>query len=158
MNTFIKIIQLTTIAMNTNNIKPDISEFSFLTGTWECNVWGGTFEEVWNAPKANSITNMGRHFKNGTMSFMEFGSIELDADSKWNLHMIFGKLGEGEKKPTSFELESFKKGEVIFVNKQNDFPTHIKYSSVNKNSMTCVIYGRADGKEEKEIFNFKKSK
>ena len=137
-------------------ISPKIEDFGFLTGTWECSVWEGIFEEVWNTPRGNSITNMGRHFKDGKMTFMEFVSIEQDANGGWGMHMIFGQLQKGEKKPTSFKLDSFKENEVVFVNLKNDFPTHIKYWKPAENKLNCLISGRADGKEEKTLFEFKK--
>lgn len=137
-------------------MQPKISDFSFLAGSWSCQIWDGTFIEVWTTPKANSMTNMGRHFKDDKQTFMEFGSIELNKSDAWEMHVIFGNLGDGPKKPTTFSLQRWEKGSFTFVSEKNDFPTHITYSAVDKNAMKCVISGRADGTKKEHTFNFQK--
>lgn len=47
---------------------------------------------------------------------------------------------------------------VEFHDPLNDFPTNIRYEAMGKDKFRCTIYGRADGKKEEEIFNFRRAK
>jgi hypothetical protein len=152
-------IALSLITLLTTQPAPAVNQnaFDFLAGSWKANIWGGVFEETWTKPIGNSVTQMGRHTAKGKLTFMEFGSVEKAADGSWAMFLIFGEVSK-QAPAVGFKLTEAKKGEVLFVNAKNEFPTHIRYTSKSKNEMTCVIYGRADGKEEREVFNFKRVK
>lgn len=137
----------------------DIQDFSFLTGTWTAEIWGGIFEETWLAPKGETVVGLGRHTANGKTTFVEFASIERSKDGDWTLFMILGSPKSGQKTPKPFKLSKSVPGKMVeFVDPLNDFPTNIKYEAMGKDKFRCTIYGRADGKKEEEVFNFIRAK
>jgi len=135
------------------DFKPE--DASFLAGSWTAEIWGGVFEEVWLAPKADSIIGLGRHSAEGKTTFMENATIQKSKDGAWTLYITLGLDGASSKTPIAFKLQEFVAGKsVTFANLKNEYPTHVAYTNVSKDKMKCVISGRADGKEASDTFNF----
>lgn len=132
-------------------------DFGFLSGSWEAEIWGGVFEETWSVPRAGTLTHMGRHTSDGTTGFLEFASIEKK-DGRWTLFVMLGKPSSGDKKPTPFVLEKATKGDFTFFSPTNAYPTRIRYQGEGKDTMTATLYGKEDGKDKTDVFNFKKVK
>lgn len=133
------------------------SDFAFLTGSWEAQIWGGVFEEVWSKPAGGTITHMGRLLVEGKTSFIEFSSIEKDRQGRWTLYVMLGAPSRGDKKPVPFMLQKAAKGDLTFVNPQNAYPSSIRYQGEGKNVMTATLQGTQDGKDQTDIFNFKRA-
>lgn len=132
------------------------SDFAFLTGSWEAQIWGGTFEEVWSKPAGGTITHMGRLLVEGKTSFIEFSSIERDKEGRWTLYVMLGAPSRGDKKPVPFVLEKAAKGDLTFLNPLNAFPSSIRYQGEGKAVMTATLKGTQNGNDQTDVFNFKR--
>lgn len=132
------------------------SDFAFLHGSWEAEIWGGIFEEVWSKPAGGTITHMGRLLVEGRTSFIEFSSIEKDKEDRWTLYVMLEAPSRGEKKPVPFVLQKAAKGDLTFVNPENDYPSSIRYQGEGKATMTATLTGTQEGKAQKDVFNFKR--
>ncbi len=133
------------------------TDFVFLSGSWEAEIWGGVFEETWSIPKGGTMTHMGRHTRDGKTSFIEFASIE-QVEGKWALYIMLGAPSKGAKTPAVFALEKALKGDITFYSPTNDYPTRIRYQGDGLSSMTATLTGREDGKDKSDIFRFKRKK
>lgn len=72
-----------TLAYDSAQIRPKatLSEVAWLTGHWRGPALGGTSEEVWSAPEANSMMGMYRLMKDGQVVFYEIMSMQPDGGS-----------------------------------------------------------------------------
>ncbi len=131
------------------------SDFAFLQGSWEAVIWGGIFEEVWSKPAGGTITHMGRLLVEGKTAFIEFSSIEKDKEGRWILYVMLGSPSRGDKKPVPFVLQNASQGDLTFVNPQNAYPSSIRYQGEGKAIMTATLTGEQEGKDQKDVFNFK---
>ena len=136
--------------------KPTIEDLSWMTGSWSCEIWGGTFEEHWIAPRGGTMQATGRHISSDKTEFMEFLSIE-PSDKGLTMWIIVGAPSKGDKKGVPFELTSLKDKEAVFENKAHDFPSKIVYTLKSADKMDCILTGNEKGKDRKETFAFAKS-
>lgn len=133
-----------------------IEDCAFMTGSWEAEIWGGVFEETWLPARGDSMVGVGRHVSAGRTTFVESMTIEL-CSGKWTMFMILGSPSKRDKSPVPFDLLEFVAGEsCTFANPANEFPTHIKYDQAADGELKCVIFGRADGAEQSEVFEFRR--
>lgn len=135
---------------------PRIEDLVFMTGHWTCDVWGGTFEEIWTMPAAGTMQGLGRHVAGGKTTFMEFLSIEPTQGGGLTMWIILGAPSKGDKKPVPFKLTSAANGVAVFENSGNDFPSKITYraSGKEKRKLLCRIEGVQNGKREHTDFEF----
>jgi hypothetical protein len=132
-----------------------VDDLKWMSGTWECSIWGGTFEESWSKPRAGTMVGSGRHMEGTTTGFMEFMSIE-PSNGVLTMWMLLGSPSAGDKKGVPFKLVSLTDGIATFENKKNDFPSQIIYSKT-KTGMKCRIQGTQNGKAAHEDFDFKRT-
>lgn len=134
---------------------PKIEDLAWMQGTWQCEVWGGTFEEHWTAPRAGTMLGVGRHIEGEKTGFMEFLSIE-PSDDGLTMWIMVGAPSKGDKKPVAFRLTQLKDKEALFENPQNDFPSQIRYRMRADGNLFCRIEGKGrDGKPSSQDFDFK---
>jgi hypothetical protein len=135
--------------------KATVDDLKWMSGSWECAIWGGTFEENWSKPRAGTMVGSGRHMEGTKTAFMEFMSIE-PSNGVLTMWMLLGSPSSGDKKGIPFKLVSYEAGVATFENKANDFPSQIIYSKT-KDGMKCRIQGTQNGKAAHEDFNFKRA-
>lgn len=145
---------LASLLTTMNSPAAKIEDLRFMSGAWQCDIWGGTFEEYWTPPAGGAMQGSGRHLANGKTGFMEFMSIESSSEGL-TMYIMLGAPSKGEKKPVPFRLTSFDGKTALFENSKNDFPSKIAYVK-ESNGMSCWISGIQDGKETKEDFKFKR--
>lgn len=126
-----------------------------MSGSWEAEIWGGTFEETWSVPRGETMTHMGRHTSEGRTGFLEFASIEKK-EGRWAMFVMLGAPSKGAKNPTAFGLEKAAKGDITFYSPTNDYPTRIRYQGDGKNTLTATLTGKENGKDKSDVFNFKR--
>jgi hypothetical protein len=136
--------------------KAKIADLAFMSGTWTCQVWGGTFQESWSTPAGGTMQGYGRHIAGGKVGFMEFMSIETRPEGLV-MYMVLDAPSKGEKKPVPFKLSSFDGKTALFENPKNDFPSKICYVKTPA-GMKCWIEGMQGGKKSREDFAFKRVK
>lgn len=60
--------------------------------------------------------------------------------------------------PIRFALASISNSQLVFENKEHDFPQMITYTQINSDSLVAEISGVENGKERKESFPMKRVK
>jgi hypothetical protein len=143
-----------TVAMNQGTAKPDVKDLAWMSGAWECSIWGGTFQERWSEPAGGTMIGSGRLIAEGKTQFMEFMSVEPNKEGKLVMWMLLGSPSEGTKKGVPFTMTSSTKTEAVFENPKNDFPSKIMYKR-SGDMLKCRIEGMQGGKPSHEDFDFK---
>jgi hypothetical protein len=140
----------------TEDLKSITAEaLAFMAGTWTAQIWDGTFEETWSTPLGGTMQGIGRHHVNGKVGFMEFMSIE-PTPAGLLMFMVLGAPSKGACKPVPFVLCEFENGCAVFVNEENEYPTHITYEMGDGNTLKCRIEGVSNGDAKGEDFAFKR--
>jgi hypothetical protein len=134
-----------------------VKDISWMQGSWEANVWGGTFEEHWTSAKAGTMLGVGRHMEGAKTGFMEFASIEATKDGL-TMFMMLGAPSKGSKTPVPFVLTKLNGKEAVWENPKNDFPSKIIYKMRADGNLFCKIEGVEKGKPSSQDFDFKKIK
>lgn len=136
--------------------EPRLEDLAFMTGTWTCEVWGGTFEETWLAPRDGAMAGVGRHRAEGRTGMMEFMAIERAEDGSITLYVAQGRPSRGTKPAEAFRLESADGRTAVFARTGEDFPQRIRYE-VRAGGMLCVISGVQRGEPAEVRFEFRPS-
>lgn len=133
--------------------RPTVDDLRFITGSWRCDIWGGVFEETWSAPADGTMVGVGRHRSAGKTGFMEFMSIETDAEGGITMFIALGALSKGPTKPVPFQLSAAGQNVAVFEREGDDFPTRVHYERLAER-LKCTISGTKDGEAKTESFDF----
>lgn len=126
----------------------DISELSWIEGSWQGEAFGGETEEVWTAPSAGSMMGMFKLISEGEISFYELMTIVEKEGSLLLRIKHFDKdmTGWEEKdKSVEFPLVDIKKNAVYFDG--------LTFKKVSDNEMQVFV--NIEG-EEVEFVYFRK--
>jgi len=120
----------------------EISDLGAMAGCWEYNnVKNPAFvSEQWMKPLGSSMIGMGRTVKKGKTTDWEFMRIEQRDDA-----LYFIAHPKANKTETAFKLISSTAREVVFENKEHDFPQRVIYKLGDK-TLTGRIEGNFNGK------------
>ena len=132
-----------------------VETLEWMSGTWECEVWGGRFQEHWMPPNRGTMQGVGRFEKDGKIEFMEFMSIELSDDTV-TLYMILGAPSKGDKSPVAFKLTGYDGTRAYFERSDDGYPKRIVYSKPVSGTMLCRIEGVKDGEQTSDEFEFRR--
>jgi hypothetical protein len=132
-----------------------VEQLVWMTGSWQCEVRGGIWQEHWAEPRAGTMQGMARHFKDDETGFMEFLSIE-SSDHGLTLWVIIGAPSKGEKTPASFRLTQMDGQRAVFEDPNRDFPNKVTYSKAGAEGMQCLVQGVKNGVDITEEFNFQR--
>lgn len=133
-----------------------VDDLAWLAGRWECQIWGGTFEEQWSVPRAGSMLGHGRLMRSDRTVFVETMAIEADPTGTLVLYVRPGGH-KSEAKPTPFRLLEISKDSLVWSNPEHDFPQRIAYQREGE-QLTVQLNGVEDGKSKSETLNFKRLK
>lgn len=133
-------------------MKDELSYLEWMSGSWTCEIWGGTFEEYWAAPRGGAMIGMGRHLVGAETRFIEFMSIEAEPEpAMW---ILLGHPSKGTKEPHRFRLTTATATEGVFEDPGHDFPSSIRYEKLAPHAMRCRLTGERFGEAELADFNF----
>lgn len=120
--------------------EPDLSELAWLAGNWTGVQDGVEMEELWQAPKGNSMLGVHRDVAQARMVSFEFLRIEATAEgiTYWS--------SPGGQPPTGFRLKELKGKRAVFENPKHDFPQRIIYWRSDDGSLHAKIEGTENGK------------
>jgi hypothetical protein len=132
-----------------------IRQMEWIIGKWENITRDGSLYEIWT--KTNDTIYSGRSFMiaNNDTVFSERISLEL---KKNELFYIPTVCDQNNAQPITFKLVSNEKNEIIFENKEHDFPQRIIYTNSNPDSLYARVEGNDNGKFRKEEFFMKRSR
>lgn len=130
---------------------PSDVSFSWLTGTWKGEGFGGILEEVWSSPDKNgTIMGMFRHIGDSSIvTFYEFWV--MDSLGMKLKHYSPDMVGWEEKDDyVTFERVSFEKGKVTL--------NGLSYEQRSENEMVITLKLKNGDKIDTEVFEMKRVK
>ena len=123
-----------------------IVKLAWLAGHWRLEKAGRVIDEFWMAPAGGVMLGMGRTVSKGKELEHEFLQIREGPDGE----LYYVALPSGQTEAT-FKMVSLTETEVIFENKEHDFPQTIGYSLGPDDTMLAYIEGPAPNGETKRI-------
>jgi hypothetical protein len=131
--------------------KHDLRSVSFMAGCWEMKVPGRklVITEQWMLPAGDAMLGMNRTLTDGKMSAFEFLRIIQKGDT-----LYYVALPSENDTPTSFQLKSVTKGNVVFENLGHDFPQSITYTVKGPNAMTAAVEGLGNERPKRRRIEF----
>lgn len=138
-------------------LKADVKDLSFMSGTWgQVHEWGD-MEETWSKPMGNCMVSTFRCLKDGKVVFYEFVVIEQEGNTPVlkMRHFNPGSIGwEDKNTPLEFSLIELSKNKAVFEVK--DKSLKMTYTVTPKSKMDIVLEEKnKDGVMQKTQFNFK---
>ncbi|MET0759371.1 MAG: DUF6265 family protein [Flavobacterium sp.] len=142
-----------TLAEPTPKTFAQIEKASWLVGEWGNTSKEGVLTETWT--KENDSTFLGKtYFITGKdTAFTE--SIQL-MQKKDQLLYIPTISDQNEGKHVTFTLTTSSDNQLVFENKEHDFPQKITYNKISNDSIIAEISGIKDGKKSTESYPMKK--
>ncbi|CAN5201765.1 DUF6265 family protein [soil metagenome] len=133
------------------DVKPSLRSVAFMSGCWEMKIPGRkvVISEQWMSPSGDAMLGMNRTLTDGKMSGFEFLRIVLKGD---NLYYV--AMPSENDTPTSFELKSASKNNVVFENLGHDFPQTITYTINGSKSMTAIVEGLGSERPKRRRIEF----
>ncbi len=129
-----------------------ISDFRWLSGSWEANVGTGLMDEHWNEPSGDTIQGMGRGVRNGKTVFLEFMLIRPEGAD-----IVLTIIPPGEQE-IKFRLTQSSSNEAVFENPARDFPKKILYRLNADGSIFSRVEGHSNGKPISQDFAFRRKR
>ncbi len=134
--------------------KVSIDQFSWLSGHWIGDGFGGVSEEVWSEPRGGSMVGLYRHLKdNGeTNNFYEILTIYEDEGSiKLRLKHVNPDMTGWEEKDdfVNFPFVSIEEGKAVFKG--------LIYELTGPNTMQITLTLSNKDKKWDEVFTFKRT-
>ena len=129
------------IAAQKNEISK-IADFEWMAGCWERRDDAKKLfvSEQWMSPAGTSIHGMGRTVKDGKTTGWEYMRIEQRSDG-----FYFVAKPKENPEETAFKLISSTLNEVVFENKEHDFPQRVIYK-IQGTKLIGRIEGNNNGK------------
>ena len=133
---------LSTLYIVGQNKVTEIGDLDGMAGCWERkdDAKNLLVSEQWMSPAGTSILGMGRTVKNGKTTDWEFMRIEQRADG-----IFFVAKPKANSEETAFKLIGSTLNEVVFENKEHDFPQRVIYK-LQDTKMIGRIEGNNNGK------------
>lgn len=119
---------------------PDLSALAWMAGNWTGLEGDVEMEELWQAPKGNSMLGLHRDVAKGRTVSFEFLRIEAmpDGVTYW--------ASPGGRPAVPFRLKELKDRRVVFENPKHDFPQRIIYWLGEDGTLHAKIEGTQGSK------------
>ena len=137
----ISFVLLGALLTNAQTAVSRLADINWLAGCWERNDKSKSLliSEQWMAPAGGLMIGMGRTVKSGKTTGWEYMRIEQRADG-----IYFVSKPKENAEETAFKLIRSTKNEVVFENKDHDFPQRVIYK-LQGTKMTGRIEGNNSG-------------
>ncbi len=121
-----------------------------LVGTWKLEN-DSIFEKWTNI--INSFSAVEKKKKNQDTTILE--NIEI---IKENEYLFFQAriVNQNNTESIRFKLSLAKDMYLLFVNKEHDFPRHIRYELLSTDSLQSIIGGTIEGQDKQVYFNYQR--
>jgi hypothetical protein len=113
-----------------------VSRIGWLAGHWRMEKAGRVLDEQWMAPAGGVMLGMARTVAKGKTLENEF--LQIREGPGGELYYIAQPSGQKE---TAFRLTSLAETEVVFENKEHDFPQRISYRQNSDGTLLASIEG-----------------
>lgn len=127
----------------------EAKDFSWLTGTWTGEGFGGTFEEIWSEPATDgTIIGMFRHFgSDGSLVFYEFWALDSTGMKLKHFNPDFTGW-ESKEDYIDFEMVESAPGKVIL--------NGLSYEQTSDDTMVISLRMKYKEEVKTEVFNMKR--
>jgi hypothetical protein len=126
----------------------ELKKAEWFLGRWENKSDQGDLSETWTR-ESNSSFRGASYFVIAGDTVFEEQILLQEVDGKLIYSPTIADQNNG--KPIDFTMTRSGKNELVFENKQHDFPQKITYTLRN-DSLVAVISGKRDGKQQSEVF------
>jgi len=134
----------------------ELEKASWFLGEWANTSKDGELTERWKKEN-DSVYHGESYFVVGGKDTVFAEHVRLEeANSK--LAYIVTVPDQNKALPVRFEATSATLKQIVFENKQHDFPTRIVYNKVGNDSLVAEISGTKNGRPASETFKMKKRK
>ena len=120
----------------------DVAQLAWLSGCWQQDGAESGSIEIWLAPAGGTLLGVSRTVKADKTVAYEFMRIGALADGK----LAFTAKPSNQTEAT-FPVIRIGKQEIVFENKEHDFPQRIFYRSAAPGKLSARIEGTREGKE-----------
>lgn len=127
-------------------LRPSVTHLGWLAGHWRLEKAGRVTDEQWMAPAGGVMLGMSRTVAKGRVLSYEFTQIREGPGGE-----LFYIAQPSGQKEAAFKLISLTDTEVVFENKEHDFPQTIGYSLKPDGSLLATIEGPAPNGTTKRI-------
>ncbi len=115
---------------------PQIDKLAWLAGSWRMEKAGRVVEEQWMTPAAGAMLGMSRTVAKNRV--VEFAFLQIREGPGGTLFYVYQPSGDKE---AAYQLLSLKDNEVVFENREHDFPQRILYTHQADGSVVAAIEG-----------------
>lgn len=130
---------MTAVTFSNANQNAGIEQLEWISGCWVLDDGKQRTEETWMKPAGKSMVGMSRTVAAGkTVHFEQIQIREVNGQLAYIV-----ALGMGVK-PTAFKLARNSANEVVFANREHDFPQRIIY----RRESTDALFARIEGAEK----------
>lgn len=131
----------------------NIDKASWLIGTWENKTQRGSIYETWM--RVNDHELSGKSYIIQERDTVVFENIRLIEEEK-GLYYIPVVKNQNEGLPVRFTAKIINENQLVFENREHDFPKVITYTRIGKDSLVAEISGIINGEERKKVFPMKR--
>lgn len=129
----------------------DVEKLGWMAGSWIQEKGGVTVRESWLSPKDGAMAGVGQTNRPGKPPLIEYMKITTEPAGA-----TFTATPPNQG-PTPFVLSSAKDGEVVFENKDHDFPQRVIYRRCGAD-LCGRIEGTLNGKLESQDWRYTRTK
>lgn len=130
-----------------------LNKASWLVGEWGNTSKEGVLTETWTTENDSTYTGKTYFITGKDTAFTE--TIQL-MEKNNELHYMPTISDQNEGKQVTFLMTSATDKQLVFENKEHDFPQKITYNKITNDSIVAEIFGMKDGKESKESYPLEK--
>jgi hypothetical protein len=130
-----------------------VRDVAWLNGTWMVGADDNILYESWRQTGENEMA--GKSYVLRGNDTIIFESMRL-LNENGTLFYKPTVSGQNHGKEISFRLASIRTDEVVFENKEHDFPQRISYRIITRDSLAAEISGVQKGKQRTESFGMRR--
>ncbi len=146
------LLTTTLVAQETTVLTPSLERLRWLAGDWRMERAGRVVDEHWMAPSGGVMLGMSRTVAKGKMVEHEFTQIREGPGGD-----LFYVAMPARQKEAAFKALSQTDTEIVFENKDHDFPQIIGYRLNSDGTVLAWIEGpRSDGTTRRVEYAYKR--
>lgn len=154
MKRLLFVLFMTLVATAHAQVKTDLKNLNFMSGTWTGKMDWGELEEYWGEPMGDNMICSFRCVKDGKALFYEFIVIEQSAEGIPVMklrHFNPGSIAwEDKENPNDYPLVSITHNRAVF--ESADKKTRLIYERQDKSKLLAVLEQEENGKVTAEQF------
>jgi hypothetical protein len=144
------------VAVFAQEVKPtagaSLARLGWLAGNWRMEKGGRVTDEQWMAPAGGVMLGMARTVAKGKVLEFEFTQIREGPGGE-----LFYVAQPARQKEAAFKLVAQTDTDVVFENKEHDFPQTIVYSLRPDGTLQAYVEGpRADGTTRRIEYGYRR--